>query len=135
MLEFNNVFIVFLTGLKMAEKIPHKKKKILFLENILNVAKTTLEGMSEKAINLLVNKEENIVFYDTNYAINEACYIFLKINEDKTPYFHIKKTMHYKTEKVSAWDNKDCLTPEEALEYAQRYLPSDYDRFTKEFKV
>ena len=92
--------------------------------------------MSKKGISLLVDKEQGkILFFDTSNAMNEACYIFLKIDGDNEPYFHVKKTMDYKTEKVSEWDNKDCLTAEEALEFAQRYLPYDYNKFTKEFFV
>lgn len=43
--------------------------------------------------------------------------------------------MHYKARELSEWDNQDCLTAEEALEYAQRYLPYNYDTFTEQVKL
>ncbi len=120
----------------MTDEIQDKEKKIAFLEDILTFAKTNLKDLlANIGKESLINKNGTILFVSDHAPMEEGCHIYLKLDKNKTPYFHIKKTMHYKTEKVSAWDNKDCLTPEEALEYASRYLPHKYDVFTEQVKL
>jgi len=120
----------------MAERIPDKEKKIAFLEDILNVAKTNLNKL---LINVgkerLIDENGKILFVSDHAPMDEGCHIYLKLDKNNTPFFHVKKTMHYKALELSEWDNQDCLTAEEALEYAQRYLPYTYDTFTEQVRL
>ena len=117
----------------MAEEVPHKEEKIAFLEDILTTAKTTLkELLIEDGKKGLIEENGKLLFVSDHAPMNEGCHLYLKLDENHTPFFHVRKTMHHKTQKLSEWDNKDCLTAEEALEYAQRYLPHKYDIFTEQ---
>ena len=117
----------------MKEEIPHKEKKIAFLEDILTTAKTNLkELLMEDGKKRLIEENGKILFVSDHAPVDEGCHIYLKLDENHTPFFHVRKTMYYKTENLSEWDNKDCLSAEEALKYAQRYLPYEYDVFTEQ---
>jgi len=136
MLDFNNVFIAFIIKLKMAEKIPDQKKKVAFLEDILNFAKKNFnELLINEGKKRLMDENGKILFVSDHAPMDEGCHIYLKLDKNNKPFFHVKKTMHYNALDISKWDNKDCLTAKETLEYAQRYFPINYDTFTEQVKL
>ncbi len=120
----------------MIGDIPYKEKKIAFLENILNFAKNNPDELLIKlGKERLTMENGKIIFVSDHAPIDEGCHIYLKLDENSNPFFHIRKTMNYKALNLSEWDNKDCLTAEEALDYARRYLPHDYQKFTEEVRL
>ena len=119
----------------MAE-ILDREKKVAFLEDILKSAKTNLnELLINEGKKRLMDENGKILFVSDHGPMDEGCHIYLKLDKNNTPFFHVRKTMHYNALELSRWDNKDCLTAGETLEYAQRYLSHNYDTFTEQIRL
>ena len=119
----------------MAE-ILDREKKVAFLEDILKSAKTNLnELLINEGKKSLMDGDGKILFVSYHGSIDEGCHIYLKLDKNNTPFFHVRKTMHYRAFELSKWDNQDCLTAGETLEYALRYLPHNYDTFTEQIRL
>lgn len=72
--------------------IKDKEKKIAFLEDILNVAKKNLnELLINEGKKRLIDENGTILFVSDHAPMDEGCHIYLKLDKNKTPFFHVKK--------------------------------------------
>ena len=94
------------------------KEKIIFLENILKIAKENPGIITENGRG---------IFYEDYPAFDESCIVGLHLDEKGKPYFKIKGTVEATKDKV--------YTPKELLIVGKRYLTKHNEEFKNSFHL